>query len=197
LVTAVVPGGRAIVYPTLVRRQGMRKPSRKMPPTPTTPMTWAGALILLSLGAGLVALVYCFPIILALIGAIILGTVALNLSESRRLARLAADRQGESICSFARSFDCRAVDTWVIRAVFEELQPYCRFGGNTLPLRPTDNLGGDLLIDSEDLDVLAEDIAYRAGRSLEDCVKNPLYGNVETVSDLVMFFVNQPALRHP
>jgi hypothetical protein len=170
----------------------MREPSRKMPPTPSRPMTWTGALVLALLGTGLVALVCCVPAFLAPIGAVVLARVVLTFSESRRLARLAADRQGESICSFAGSFDCRVVDTWVIRAVFEELQPYCRFGRGTLPLRPTDDLDSALRIDSGDLEDLAGDIACRTGRSLEDGVKDPLYGSVKTVSDLVMFFVNQP-----
>ncbi len=170
----------------------MRKPSRKMPATPPRPMTWAAALVLSLLGAGLVVLVCCDPAFLAPIGAVLLATVVLTFGERRRLARLAADRQGESICSFASSFDCRAVDTWVIRAVFEELQPFCRFGRSTLPLRPTDDLDGDLRIDPEDLEDLAGDIAFRTGRSLEDGVKNPLYGSVKTVSDLVMFFAHQP-----
>jgi hypothetical protein len=61
-----------------------------------------------------------------------------------------------------------------------------------LPLRPTDDLDSALRIDSGDLEDLAGDIACRTGRSLEDGVKNPLYGSVKTVSDLVMFFVNQP-----
>jgi hypothetical protein len=170
----------------------MRKPSRTMPPKPSRPMTWTGALVLSLLGAGLVSLLCFVPALLALIVAILLATVAMTFGQSRRLARLSADRQGESICSFARSFECREVDTWIIRAVFEALQPYCRFGRGTLPLRPTDDLDGDLRIDPEDLEDLAGDIAYRTGRSLEDRVKNPLYGNVKTVSDLVIFFANQP-----
>src|SRR5471032_295887 len=44
--------------------------------------------------------------------------------QRRRLRALAAQRSGESICDFARSFDARAVDTWVIRAVYEALQDY-------------------------------------------------------------------------
>jgi hypothetical protein len=90
------------------------------------------------------------------------------------------------------SFDCREVDTWVIRAVFESLQPYCRFGRGTLPLRPTDDLDGDLRMDPVDLEDLAVGIAHRTGRSLEDGVKNPLYGSVKTASDLVMFIANKP-----
>jgi hypothetical protein len=170
----------------------MRKPSRTMPPTPSRPMTSTDAFVLSLLGAALVALLCFVPALLAPIGAILLATVVMTFGQSRRLARLSADRPGESICSFARSFDCREVDTWVIRAVFEELQPYCRFGCDTLPLRSTDDLDGDLRIDPEDLEDLAADIAYRTGRSLEDGVKNPLYGNVKTASDLVMFFANQP-----
>src|SRR4029077_10265041 len=129
--------------------------------------------ILFSLfGAVLAALVSCYPVILAPVGVAVLLTVTSVIGERRRLAALAAERQGESICSFARAFDCRAVDTWVIRAVFEELQPYRVFGRGRLPLRPTDELVGDQAIDDEDLEDLTEDIACRAGRSLEDYVKN-------------------------
>lgn len=170
----------------------MRKPSRQMPPAPSSEMTWRGALVLSLLGVGVAVVEYGIPAFLIPIGAVILATVVWTFGENRRLARLAADREGESICSFARSFDCRAVDTWIIRAVFEGLQPYCRFGRGTLPLRPTDDLEIDLRIAPEDLDDLAEDIAYRTGRSLEGGDKNPLCGNVKTVSDLVMFFTHQP-----
>ncbi len=94
----------------------MRTPSRTMPPTPSMPMTWAGALVQCLLGAGLVALLCLVPAFLALVDGKLVATAALNFSQSRRRARLSADRQGESICSFARSFDCREVDTWVIRS---------------------------------------------------------------------------------
>jgi hypothetical protein len=59
--------------------------------------------------------------------ALVLGTLASldalsTLACRRRLAGLAVGRPGESICTFARSFGRRAADTWVIRAVYEELQ---------------------------------------------------------------------------
>jgi hypothetical protein len=133
-------------------------------------MTWPGILILSLFGAVLAALVYCFPIILAAVGVIVLLTVIWTMCDGRRLAALAADRQGESICSFARSFDYRAVDTWVIRAVFEELQPFCGFGHRVLPLRATDDLRDLLCVDPEDF-----------------------YGRVKTAADLVLFLVNQPS----
>lgn len=158
-------------------------------------MTRGGVLVSWTLGAGFIALACRFPLLLAPIGAVTLTTITLNVGQRRYLARLAEDRQGESICSFARSFDGRAVDTWVIRAVFEELRLYCRFGRQELPLRPSDELNHDLGIDPEDLEDLVVEIAFRAGRSLDDSVNNADDGNVVTVSDLVRFLVNQPASR--
>jgi hypothetical protein len=132
-------------------------------------------------------------VLLLLPTVVALVTVHLSIGERRRLARLAEARRGESICSFARSFERRAVDTWVIRAVFEELQPYCRYGRRVLPLRATDDLEEVLRIDPEDLCDLATDMAFRAGRSLEGCDENPFFGRVRTASDLVLFLANQPA----
>jgi hypothetical protein len=175
----------------LLGTNAMRKLSRNMPSAPTRPLTPIGVGCLLAIAAGLVTLVYAFPGVLFLFGALAVLTVVLTIVERRRLAELAATRPGESICSFARSFKWREVDTWVIRAVYEELQPYCRFGRGDFPLRPTDRLVEDIGVD-EDLDQVAEDIAYRTGRSLSGFANNPLYGKVQTASDLVMFFVHQP-----
>jgi acyl carrier protein len=110
----------------------------------------------------------------------------------RRLAQLAATREGESLCTFARSFDDRAIDTWVIRAVFEELRPYCKFGKRTLPLRANDHLANDLFIDSDDLVETMFDIEARTGRWLDDqqLVASP--PKIQTVRDLVMFFTTRP-----
>jgi hypothetical protein len=146
----------------------------------------------LFLGITKTLLRYAIPSFFLPFGAIALATLLLTSTENRRLARLTATRQGESICTFARSFDCRVVDTWIIRAVFEELQPYCRFGRGLLPLRATDRLDHDLKIDPEDLDDLSQIIAYRTGRSLEWTAQPPLPDSVNTVSDLVLFFNNQP-----
>jgi hypothetical protein len=172
----------------------MRKPSRMMPSKPSQSITPADCLVLASFGAAFLALVYTMPFLLIPMGGFALVTVVMTFRHDRRLARRAAGRKGESICTLARSFDYRAIDTWVIRAVFEELQFYCRFGGGTLPLRASDDLYNDLCIDPEDLNDLAADMAFRAGRSFEDrdCEKNPHYGKVQTVADLVVFLVNQP-----
>lgn len=159
-------------------------------------------ILLAASGALLVTAVYFPPIFLGVIGVILNVSVAIGvvsfvclagtIDDRRRMGLLADERRGESICSFARSFDYRSVDTWVIRAVFEELQPWCRFGSGVMPLRANDQLAGILGIVDEDLDELARDVAHRAGRSLESCSRNPYIGKVKTVSDLVQFLVNQP-----
>ncbi|WP_435016136.1 hypothetical protein TA3x_003696 [Tundrisphaera sp. TA3] len=156
-------------------------------------MTWPGVVVLSCFGAALLTaiVVYC-PLILALFGVVALVSFGINSGQDQRLATLAASRRGESICTFARSFDRRATDPWIIRAVFEELQPYCRFGRGVLPLRATDELGGLLGVDCEDLDWLVYDMAFRAGRSLDGYEHNPQCGRIETVADLVRFLMHQP-----
>jgi len=112
------------------------------------------------------------------------------IAGSRRARRIAHERGGESICGFARSFDCRATDPWVIRATYEELSFTCGYS-----VRADDRFEDDLSIGGEDLDFEAIDIADRAGRSLEHVESNPLFDRVETVRDLVMFLNHQPALQ--
>ena len=59
----------------------------------------------------------------------------------RRLARLARERVGEDIGTFARAFDRRATtfDPWVVRAVWDALAPWTELrGGGRLPLRRAD-----------------------------------------------------------
>jgi len=111
----------------------------------------------------------------------------------RRLEVLARDREGESICEFARSFDHHAVDPWIIRAVYEELQNYLKSDQAVFPIRSTDRLVEDLSVDLEDLNLdVAPTIAQRVGRSVIDTKANPLFGKVHTVGDLVIFFNHQP-----
>ena len=110
----------------------------------------------------------------------------------QQLRRLAAERSGESLCTFARAFDVRSTDSWVIRAVYEQLQDHLKGEYPSFPLRPTDRLLEDLRLDSEDLDLdVAQEIAERTMRPLADPRQNPYYGKVNTVADLVAFFCAQ------
>ena len=141
--------------------------------------------------------IYQLPWLLGVIAVIVVvGTITTKRIKHNlelQLKELAAQRGNESICTFARSFNPREVDTWVIRAVYEQLQDYLAFAYPQFPVRAEDRLYGCLITDPDDLDLdLAKEIAERTGRSLEDTKGNPYYEKVETVRDLVLFFNAQP-----
>lgn len=138
----------------------------------------AGVVAWLALWALVTALVYLcvmFPLLVAAFVIIMVVMWVLSNAEEERQKRIAGERTGDSICSFARAFDCRATDTWIVRAVFEEIAEFTQF-----PIRPEDRLEDDLKIDPEDIEDAATAIAQRTGRPLDECERNPLYGNVKT-----------------
>jgi hypothetical protein len=47
-------------------------------------------------------------------------------------------------------------------------------------------------VDGDDLDFGAIHIVRRTGRSLDGYERNPMYGKIDTLRDLVMFFHHQP-----
>lgn len=121
---------------------------------------------------------------LATVGLVtIMGVLAvLAVHQSRRIA---GERRSDSICSFARAFERRQVDPWVVRAVYEAYSV-------SFPVRADD------VLDQELVDFDAADIAERAGRCLERVEENPLFGRVSTAGDLVRFLSLQPRLAgHP
>ena len=117
--------------------------------------------------------------------------------QRRRLQRIAEQRQGDSICTFAKSFDCHVVDTRIIRATYEELQKYHTGEVPNFPFNAIDSFEKDLKIDDEDLHDIAVEVARRAQRSLDNIEQNPLYGKVKTVGDLVLFLNHQPIQPKP
>lgn len=116
-----------------------------------------------------------------------------NRKRIASLEALATQRRGETICEFAREFNSRQIDTWIIRAVFEQLQHYLAGEASNFPVRADDQLVGLLIADPDDLDMdIVEEIANRTGRSLGQLERNPHCGQVHTVRDLVQFFNAQP-----
>lgn len=113
--------------------------------------------------------------------------------DEEHLRRLARKREGESICEFARDFDLRQIDTWIVRAVYEQLQQRLTHVHPAFPVRAADRLKEDLHLDDDDLDLdIAEEVEQRTGRSLDGSNANPYFGKVGTVGDLVLFFQAQP-----
>ena len=181
----------------------MRKPSRLMKKyQPVSAehkrlVDWFFLLLLLLPLGGLLFAIWEAPWLLLLIPIIIsisyMTDSAIGKKQQKKLSDMVKNRKNDSICSFARSFDCRKIDTWVIRAVYEQLQNYMQGDHPNFPIRAKDNIYDELLIDDEDFDLdLVDEIAQRTGRLLNEPEKNPYYGNVNTVADLVYFFNLQP-----
>jgi hypothetical protein len=176
----------------------MRRPSRLMPvatPSPSAILGWLFIAVLIGSTVYVGYVMFSKAPWATSAGAALLVLVSIYSSRrrKRRLEALAQVRGGESICEFARSFDARNVDTWVIRAVYEELQRELADAVPNFPVRASDVLLKDLLEDSDDLDMsLAPNVSKRTGRSLDDFPENPYFGKVRTVEDLVLFFNAQP-----
>ncbi len=171
-----------------------RQPSRRLPPATAYHATPLGVALSVSLVAGLAVIGVWKPWALLLILALGLAAwIGIRL-ETQRLLRLVLARPRDSICTFARAFDCRQVDTWIIRAVYEELQTVLPHGVRPFPIRAEDHLEYDLGIDHDTLEEVAEDVASRAGRSIKNGERNPYYDRIRRVMDLVYFLHHQPRL---
>ena len=165
--------------------------SRHMPATPEHKVSPLAYAVLLAFGLGIVYLCWRIPFVIAVVASIALLSWVVWIFERKRLAKLSANRHEDSICTFARSFDCRHVDTQIIRAVYEELQSYLSDSHDKFPIRASDRIDEDLRIDREDLDDIAYDIAARAGCDMANTKANPLFDKVNTVADMVLFFAHQ------
>lgn len=157
---------------------------------PTTPFGW---LVLVLLVCLLLWLVWSFPYLLLLVPVFILIDAWDKKKRNEHFAKLLEDRENDSICTFSRHFEFREIDTWVIRAVYEQLQSYLNSEKEHFPVRATDDVFGDLMIDDEDFEYdIVEEIAQRTGRTLDNAESNPYYGKANIVENLVFFFNEQP-----
>ncbi len=173
-------------------RTTSKTPSRYLPAYVSEPVSLRAKAFLVAFLVGLVYAIWNEPDLLSVLGGLVLLGVILQWKGNRVLKRLAAERKDESICTFARSFDRKVVDTWIIRAVHQELQVYVKYPDGVCPIRSTDRLDQDLHIDLEDIDDLFPVIAQRTGRSTKNTESNPYYGKVSTAGDLVLFVNSQP-----
>ena len=173
----------------------MRKLSRWLPPVPPPRMPYAGWIVLGVFSVGLAIVLLRHPLgTLSILGALAAVSYILTIVNNRRLRREATARPGEDIGTFARALDRRApnFDPWIVRAVWDALQPYVRYGEQHLPIRPSDRLDEDLRMDPDDLPELAVEIALRVGRSSTDWQRNPKAHSVRTVADLIALIEYQP-----
>jgi hypothetical protein len=176
----------------------MKKSSRSMPryvaPQVGLFRTLFGLVLLVLLFVYLVFFAALVPFVfLTFIASAFVISVYKNRADRARLEKIAMLRSDQDIGTFAKSFDFRSVDTWVIRAVYEQLQNYLASFVPKFPISAEDRLKEDLCIDVDDFD-LGEEIEQRCGRLLEGSQTNPLYGKVYTVRDLVLYFNSQPSV---
>ena len=151
---------------------------------------WVFVILILSISA---YLIWKEPWLTLLIPLVYIASLIDNKRIKKNLSILRDERKDQSICEFARAFEKYKVDTWVIRAVYEQIQEYVAMSGVILPLKATDDILELLGIDSEDLEMdILDEIAQRTGRSIENTERNPFYGKVQTLEDLVLFFNEQP-----
>ena len=173
----------------------MRRFSRWMPANADRSCHPALKLVVAGFLMGFVGVAITWPYQIA--GVCVVG-VAFNVAVTKvthgRLRRLAAGRTGEDIGTFARGLDRRTqpFDPWVVRATWDALTPHGSYPGGRVPLRQTDTLLEDLLIDSELLEIEFHEIAERAGRCLDGVEANPLFRDARTVGDLVRLVSAQP-----
>ena len=167
----------------------MRRSSRLMPKFKSREMGPLGTfIILLLISSPVLWLMWQFPITTVAIPFILIVSYLLGRHDRDHFKQLSMERENESICTFSRSFNCREIDTWIVRAVYEEIYDYVK-----IPLRPTDHVFTDLKIDEDDFDLdIVESIAKRTGRSLKNYTTNPFYGKAGTLEGLVHFFNHEP-----
>jgi hypothetical protein len=170
----------------------MKKASRFMPKYEPKK---ASKPVLIAFFAIAVAIIIYQPWYLLVIAGIALLVIVWSaidqLKVERHFHNLCKERNGLSICEFAREFDPKVVDTWIIRAVYEQLQAALPTKVN-VPIKASDGLFNTLMLDEDDLDLdLVEEIAQRTSRSLEGYESNPYYGKVTTARNLVLFFNHQ------
>jgi hypothetical protein len=135
--------------------------------------------------------------IVYIIGALLVIGVIYTILDNRRMSRIAGERGALDICSFARSFDYRKIDTKIIREVWNEVQDSLgEYNGKKFPVLADDLFEETYKLDPEDLDDAYWAIADKLGISTDSPEKNPYWGNVKSVSDLVQFLHHQPKVKN-
>ena len=174
----------------------MKKASRFMPKYTSPPTSMVGWIILALILAFFVWLFYSAPILLVVLPFVALFLYSDNKKRKAHFQELLSKREHYSICEFSKYFDCKEIDTWVIRAVYEQLQDYLKSEHEQFPVLPEDDIFIDLKIDDEDFEYdIVEEISSRTGRTLMNVGNNPYYGKANIVKNLVYFFNEQPVVN--
>lgn len=163
-------------------------------------MGWLGRCGLVVLVGSLVCVLTYQPMVIAVVALLFAAAYLIEWPARKRkdarLRELSAARGGESICDFARGFDLRAIDPWIVRAVHEQIRWRLAHIHPAFPIRADDRLKEDLYLDEDDIDMdLVDEICQRTGRIITNDRANPFAGSVQTVHDLALYFQALHSLR--
>jgi len=100
----------------------MKVPSRRMPKAVERKASPLGWLVLCVFLGGLLYLFWSHPPVMGIVFGILAISAVAGRNHARQMRQFAATRAGGGICEFAREFNAREIDTWIIRAVYEEVQ---------------------------------------------------------------------------
>ncbi len=102
-------------------------------------------------------------------------------------SRLDKERTEENIGTFAFALPAWHHDTWVVRAVYEELSSFCQ-----IPVRPNDDLRKTLKLDIDDIAYVLILSAERIGTVTDGMENDKSRTNISTVADMICFMERYP-----
>ena len=100
---------------------------------------------------------YFAPMLLVVLLFVALFLYSDNKKRKAYFQELLSKRECYSICEFSKYFNDKEIDTWVIRAVYEQLQNNLKSECKQFPVLPEDDIFVDLKIDDEDFEEVKED----------------------------------------
>lgn len=119
------------------------------------------------------------------LGLFVIALAVSSALSGRKFKQIRASRREDNICAFARSVPIRELDTWVVRATYEELASWVGTEKEPFPVHASDRLDEDLEIDDDDpCDVIIA-ICKRCGLTLDSIDENPFLSKMKTVEDLI------------
>jgi len=156
-----------------------------------------------------IPLLWAEIVILLITVFIVLSLISYDLKKHK----IFNSRPNDDIGTFTKDLNYRELDTWVIRATYEEISEYMKIKGKPFPIRPSDKLYLDLGLSCDNLHDMVDNITSRIGRELEliediddliehekfeeneDNDNSPLhYTGACTVEDLIMYINKQPKI---
>jgi len=164
----------------------MKKPSNQMPKyeVPKTSI-WTWIFLVVTI-LSLCYAAYEDINVMYLFVALIIFIIIMSTIGDKKYERLKESRKDWNIGSFAKEFNLKEVDTWVVRAVYEAV-----YDEVEIPIKADDDIDKDLRIDMGDLgfDEILINVSQRTGRVLtEESVAYNDIENITSIRDLVYFF---------